>query len=73
LIQLQVAVDTPHHTGLIEPLDYTSEQPLEPGTLVRVPLGRREVPGVVWSSASAATPLVALRPISAALPSLPAT
>ena len=43
-----VAVETPRHSSLPEPLDYTSERPLAPGTLVRVPLGRREVPGLVW-------------------------
>jgi primosomal protein N' (replication factor Y) len=33
-----------------EALSYRSELPLSPGTLVRVPLGRREVCGVVWDS-----------------------
>ena len=30
-------------------LTYSCQQPLRPGQLVRVPLGRREVMGVVWS------------------------
>jgi primosomal protein N' (replication factor Y) len=46
--RLRVAVDTPAHAGLGDTLDYESEQPLNPGSLVRVPLGRRDVPGVVW-------------------------
>jgi primosomal protein N' (replication factor Y) (superfamily II helicase) len=48
LHRLQVAVETPLHSGLSGLLDYTCEQTLAPGTLVRVPLGRRDVPGVVW-------------------------
>ncbi len=46
--RLRVAVETPQHTGLGEPLDYESEQELAPGTLVRVPLGSRVVAGIVW-------------------------
>ena len=42
---LAVAVETPRHSSVGGLLDYASEQPLPPGTLVRVPLGRREVPG----------------------------
>ncbi len=45
---VRVAVETPQHAGLGDALDYRSEQPLAPGTLVRVPLGKREVPGIVW-------------------------
>ena len=44
-----VAVHTPAHSALGDLLSYTSAQPLVPGTLVRVPLGQREVLGVVWS------------------------
>ena len=69
--RLRVAVDAPQHTGLSAPLDYASEQPLAPGTLVSVPLGRREVPGVVWHGEPAAGPSVELRPVTAALASLP--
>ena len=43
-----VAVETPRHSSVGHLLDYTSERPLVPGTLLRVPLGRREVPGLVW-------------------------
>ena len=45
---LGIAVETPQHAGLASCLDYTSEQTLAPGTLVRVPLGKRDVPGIVW-------------------------
>jgi len=47
-LRVQVAVETPQHSGLARPLDYTSKCPLTPGVLVRVPLGRREVLGIVW-------------------------
>ena len=45
---LQVVVAAPAHSGIAGPLTYRSELPLTPGSLVRVPLGRREVLGVVW-------------------------
>ncbi|WP_293641018.1 primosomal protein N' [Polaromonas sp.] len=45
---LGVVVATPAHSGIAGPLTYRSESPLAPGTLVRVPLGKREVLGVVW-------------------------
>ena len=51
-----VAVPTPAHSNLAEPLTYRSDQPLAPGTLVRVPLGKREVLGVVWHSDLPAPP-----------------
>jgi len=44
-----VAVATPAHGGLAQTLSYRSESPLAPGSLVRVPLGSRELLGVVWS------------------------
>ncbi|HSI52702.1 MAG TPA: primosomal protein N', partial [Ramlibacter sp.] len=46
--RLAVVVPTPAHSSISGPLSYLSELPLAPGTLVRVPLGRREVLGVVW-------------------------
>ncbi|MDD5325573.1 MAG: primosomal protein N' [Polaromonas sp.] len=46
---LQVVVATPAHSAIAGPLTYSSESLLSPGTLVRVPLGKREVLGVVWS------------------------
>ena len=46
---LQVVVATPAHSAIAGPLTYRSELPHCPGTLVRVPFGRREVLGVVWN------------------------
>ena len=46
---LQVAVQTPAHSGVAGPLTYRNALPLAPGTLVRVPLGTREVLGIVWA------------------------
>jgi primosomal protein N' (replication factor Y) (superfamily II helicase) len=43
-----VIVATPSHSGVGHTLSYRSELLLSPGTLVRVPLGAREVLGVVW-------------------------
>ena len=43
-----VVVATPAHSGVGACLTYRSELSLAPGTLVRVPLGAREVLGVVW-------------------------
>ncbi|MCD8515199.1 MAG: DEAD/DEAH box helicase family protein, partial [Burkholderiaceae bacterium] len=48
-IWLEVVVTTPAHSGLGDSLTYWSEQPLPPGTLVRVPLGSRETLGIVWA------------------------
>ena len=70
-VRLRVALDAPQHTGLTTPLDYTSERPLAPGTLVRVPLGRREVAGLVWPGASEPPPEIELRSVVQALTSLP--
>ena len=49
---LQVVVATPAHSGIAGLLTYRNETLLSPGTLVRVPLGRREVLGVVWEPAT---------------------
>jgi primosomal protein N' (replication factor Y) len=72
-----VAVETPQHTGIGGLLDYLHGQTLSPGTLVRVPLGKRTVPGIVWDEDGATEPAAGLelRPVSevlAALPPLPA-
>ena len=45
-----VVVHTPAHSQVSGPLTYGSVQPLAPGTLVRVPLGKRETLGVVWDT-----------------------
>jgi len=71
--RLKVAVETPQHTGLGAPLSYQSERPLAPGVLVRVPLGRRQVTGIVWpGEVDADTPdeLRAVEQIFDALPPL---
>ena len=44
----QIVLATPAHSAIAGPLTYRSALPLVPGTLVRVPFGRREVLGVVW-------------------------
>ncbi|TNF58586.1 MAG: primosomal protein N' [Burkholderiales bacterium] len=69
-----VAVATPAHGGLAPTLSYRSESVLAPGSLVRVPLGSREVLGVVWSCPD--TPPEGLdpglaRPVAAVLDGLP--
>ena len=73
---LQVVVQTPAHSALSGPLTYRSALPLVPGSLVRVPLGRRETLGVVWDAPQgeppAAIDAAKLRSITAALPALPA-
>ena len=43
-----VVVPTPAHSSLADCLTYTSPDALTPGTLVRVPLGKRDLLGVVW-------------------------
>ncbi|MFN7864124.1 MAG: primosomal protein N' [Curvibacter sp.] len=71
--QLPILVQTPAHSQVGGALSYLSEQALAPGTLVRVPLGRRETLGVVWDAPMAGGPKIAsdrLRPISSALDAL---
>jgi primosomal protein N' (replication factor Y) len=45
---VEVVLATPAHSGLGDSLSYWSSEPLQPGVLVRVPLGAREVLGIVW-------------------------
>ncbi|MBK7533693.1 primosomal protein N' [Piscinibacter sp.] len=71
MVRLQVAVDTPQHAGLSGALDYLSEHPLSPGTLVRAPLGRRDLLGIVWSQGAGALAESELRPLTAVLGELP--
>jgi primosomal protein N' (replication factor Y) len=71
-ITLAVAVETPRHSAVGGLLDYSHTHDLPPGTLVRAPLGRREVAGLVWARApdgEVAPP--ELRPIGHALANLP--
>ena len=69
--QVAVAVETPQHSALARPLTYASDQPLAPGTLVIVPLGRRKVPGLVWPAPVDPVPDAQVRPVQAVLSSLP--
>ncbi|MGD9774854.1 replication restart helicase PriA [Diaphorobacter sp.] len=67
---LPVAVSTPAHSAVGDLLTYASARALPPGTLVRVPLGRREVLGVVWDAPPQPAPLppgMAARPIASVL------
>ncbi len=69
---IAVAVETPRHTSVSGLLDYRSATALAPGTLLRVPLGRREVPGLVWDrTADATTDPAQLRDVTTALGALP--
>ncbi len=51
-VLLPVLVHTPAHSGVAGVLHYRHSAALPPGTLVRVPLGRRETMGVVWEAAA---------------------
>ena len=76
-VRLKVLVDLPRHSPLDPLLDYLAPEPWPAGTLVRVPLGRREVCGIVWGPGDeAACPdgegaAVALREIAQVLDALP--
>jgi primosomal protein N' (replication factor Y) (superfamily II helicase) len=48
---LAVVVATPAHSGLGQALTYRSERLLAAGSLVRVPLGQRQLLGIVWGEA----------------------
>lgn len=73
-------VHTPAHSQMAGALTYLSAQPLPAGTLVRVPLGQRELLGVVWDQTHSSDPTSAdappsldpskLRPVVAALDAL---
>ena len=70
---IEVAVQTPAHSGVGDLLTYSSPQALQPGQLVRVPLARREVLGVVWHVDVPAPELApqTVRPIAGVLEGLP--
>ena len=71
---VHIAVHTPSHSSVGELLSYASHSALEPGTLVRVPLGARELLGVVWDAPAQAPALpegVALREVAYVLEGLP--
>ncbi|XHS79169.1 primosomal protein N' [Burkholderiaceae bacterium UC74_6] len=66
-----MAVEAPQHSGISAPLDYLARQALVAGSLVRVPLGKRELLGVVWpGEPDAQTPEHVLRPIAGELEGL---
>ena len=70
---VSVVVHTPAHSQVSGPLTYGSVQPLAPGTLVRVPLGKRETLGVVWDSDPHAPPPPAtleVKPVASVLDAL---
>ncbi len=69
----QIVVATPAHSAVAGPLTYKSGQALAPGALVRVPLGKREVLGVVWSNLadSGDLPEAQARAIAGVLEGLP--
>lgn len=75
--RIAVVVETPQHSGLVGPLDYLSDQAPAPGSLLRVPLGRREVLGIVWqrpqhpAAEDCAPDEAALRPAGAVFDALP--
>jgi len=76
-VTLAVAVDAPQHSGLAGALHYSSDVDWPPGTLLQVPLGRRDTLGLVWPAppADAAAPEgeapPVLRPVGPAFDSLP--
>jgi primosomal protein N' (replication factor Y) len=71
-VRLSVALETPRHAALGGVLDYLGPPGLAPGTLVRAPLGRRTVPGIVWPSpAAVAVPDAQLREVAEVFTGLP--
>ena len=64
----------PQHSAIGGQLDYLADAALPPGTLVRAPLGRRNVPGIVWGAGPVPpedASDVTLRPLTEALTALP--
>jgi len=75
--RIAVLLHTPAHSQIAGALTYLSQDALAAGTLVRVPLGQRELLGVVWDAApvddaSGSMDPSKLRPVTAALHDLPA-
>jgi primosomal protein N' (replication factor Y) len=69
---IEMAVQTPAHSQVGGLLTYRSLQALQPGQLVRVPLGKRDVLGVVWSVSTTAPdlPPSSVRDVSSVLQGL---
>jgi primosomal protein N' (replication factor Y) len=70
-VRVAVAVDAPGHSEIDGPLSYASASALPPGTLVRVPLGRRDTAGIVWSGPAADPSPAPLRPVRSVVDALP--
>ena len=70
-VRVGVLVATPAHSSVAGPLTYFADRVLHPGTLVRVPLARREVLGVVWDEAAAPIEGVGEKPVAGILEGLP--
>ena len=71
---VDVAVQTPAHSPIAGLLSYRSPQALQPGQLLRVPLGKQDVLGVVWAVHSQAPTELdagAVRDIAGVLQGLP--
>jgi primosomal protein N' (replication factor Y) (superfamily II helicase) len=64
---VSVVLPTPAHSRLPEVLSYRHSAALPLGTLVRVPLGARELLGVVWAAEAGASEPASLKPITAVL------
>jgi primosomal protein N' (replication factor Y) len=72
--RIDVTVQTPAHSALGDVLSYASAETPAIGSLLRVPLGRREVLGVAWAVHAledGATPAMELKPVAAVLDGLP--
>ncbi len=74
-LTLAVAVEAPHYSGLAGALHYSSAQAWPPGTLLRVPLGKRDLLGIVWHAPAPAgggdAPPPVLRPVGEVFSGLP--
>jgi len=68
--RVSVIVPTPAHSTVDSALSYVSESMLTPGMLARVPLGRREVLGVVWEAGESPEGIEP-RPVAGVLDGLP--
>ncbi len=71
---ISVLVQIPAYSRMTGVLTYLNDQPLEAGSLVRVPLGQRELLGVVWDTVGEPSALkidsTKLRPITAVMEAL---
>ena len=71
--EISVLVPTPAYSRLTGPLTYETQEDLQPGCLVRVPLGQRDTLGLVWPKApeQAASSAHALKTIHSVLHGIP--